>query len=52
MILGGLMDNVKSENRSGLGGLASIPFIGRLFSNEDMSHEIRELIIVLRVTQL
>lgn len=52
IILGGLIDSVRSEDRRGLPGTTRGGGLGRLFGSEEMTHEIRELVIVMRVRQL
>lgn len=52
IVLGGLIDTVRSENRSGLPGTTRGSGPGWLFGDQDMNQSVRELVIVLRVTQL
>src|SRR4029077_10293893 len=46
-ILGGIITDSEATSLNGLPGLKDIPFIGRLFSQEQKSHDQTEIIIML-----
>ena len=50
VVLGGLIDKTKSDSKSGAPFLSGIPLLGHLFKNEDIRDEIRELVILLKVS--
>ncbi len=52
VVLGGLIDDVRARDTDGLPVLSSIPYVGGLFSNDTMTQEVRELVIILKVNQL
>ena len=47
IVMGGLMQDKKSQIREGVPGLMHLPLIGRLFRNQDDQDEKRELLIFL-----
>ncbi|NND89616.1 MAG: hypothetical protein HKN42_02035 [Granulosicoccus sp.] len=49
-IIGGLMQETREQNSSGLPGFARIPLLGHLFSQRDRKRRQTELLIVLRPT--
>jgi len=51
-IIGGLMQNASRSRDRGVAGLASLPFVGSLFSQRRREQERSELLIVLRPTVL
>jgi MSHA type pilus biogenesis protein MshL len=52
VILGGLIDSVRGEDTNTLPGARKRGGLGDLFRSENMGQQVRELVIVLRVTQL
>jgi MSHA biogenesis protein MshL len=50
VVLGGLMQETATENKEGITGLASIPFIGHLFRVDTGKTEKSELIILLKAS--
>ncbi len=52
VVLGGLIDKTRTQGREGLPGVTRTPGIGSLFTDENMHQEVRELVIILRVSQL
>jgi len=51
-VLGGLIQEVQSKNRSGIPGLSTLPWIGDLFSFRDERTRKIELVIFLRPIQV
>jgi type II secretory pathway component GspD/PulD (secretin) len=47
-IVTGLMTTTISENRSGIPGLSSIPFLGRLFTTTTKEEDVGQTLIILR----
>jgi general secretion pathway protein D len=47
-VVTGLMTNSVSENRSGIPGLSSIPFLGRLFTTTTKQEDVGQTLIVLK----
>jgi general secretion pathway protein D len=52
VMIGGLIDQNRMDSRDGLPGLSDIPAAGSLFGERNVSHQSRELVIVLRVRLL
>ena len=52
VILGGLIDNRKTNTERGVPVLSSIPILGYLFKNEFMRDDRQELVIILSVSQI
>lgn len=52
VLLGGLIDKGKSRTRTAVPMMAEIPVLGALFRNEVETDSLRELVIMLRVSQL
>lgn len=50
VILGGLIDKHLTSENQGIPFLSAIPVLGYLFKNDLKSEEVRELVIILRVT--
>ncbi|MFK5986071.1 MAG: pilus (MSHA type) biogenesis protein MshL [Pseudomonadota bacterium] len=50
VILGGLIDEKKSNSGDGIPGLNDIPYLGQFFGQRVENKQSRELVIVLRVT--
>lgn len=46
-LIGGIMQNTNTKSLAGIPGLAHIPLLGRLFSNEDLEKSKTELVIAL-----
>lgn len=47
-VIGGLMQDVHSDDSAGLPGFSKLPYVGRLFSYENKSYTKSELIIFIR----
>jgi MSHA type pilus biogenesis protein MshL len=52
IILGGLIDRTKGSNDQGVPGLSRIPIFGKLFQSTTRQAVTRELVIVLKVTEV
>lgn len=52
VILGGLIDKTKSNNRQGVPGVSDVPGFGWLTTSLDNTDTVRELVIVFKVTVL
>ena len=52
VIMGGLVDQKTTDQDSGVPGLSDVPIAGKAFGNQSMSHNSRELVMVLRVRVL
>lgn len=52
IMLGGLIDHTKADNRDGVPGLSRVPIFGKLFESKRGVDVTRELVIVLKVTEL
>ncbi len=52
VVLGGLIDKVRTQDKGGLPGLSQVPGLGRLFTDESANEDVRELVIVLKATEL
>jgi type II secretory pathway component GspD/PulD (secretin) len=50
VVLGGLIDKDKITDNSGVPFLSGIPLLGYLFKDEDVRDDIRELVILLKVS--
>lgn len=52
IMLGGLIDSTESRNDDQVPGLTRIPVLGRLFDTTDRRSVTRELVLILKVTQM
>ena len=50
VIMGGLMQEVSSNNTSGVPGFQDVPWVGNLFKSNDDDREVTELVIFLKAT--
>ena len=52
VLLGGLIDKVRDQTRSGVPVLSEIPILGNLFTHNTESEKVSELVLMLRVSIL
>jgi len=52
IMLGGLIDRGKASSTDGVPGLSKIPLVGKLFQDKQGIDATRELVIVLKVTEV
>jgi general secretion pathway protein D len=52
VMIGGLIDQNKSNDKNGIPGISDIPTVGNLFGEQSSSHSSRELVVVIRVRLL
>ncbi|MGA8259834.1 MAG: pilus (MSHA type) biogenesis protein MshL [Arenicellales bacterium] len=52
VILGGLIDRTKGSANNGVPGISRIPIFGKLFESSSHQAQTRELVIVLKVTEV